>query len=263
MAAGLVLAGQFADTEIMGVRAGTSLPVVMIAILLAAVGCRDEHWLTYPWDDRKIVCSQPMDNLKESTPWEMVDQQMEEAELTNSVITLHAHIVGETISVEALEHIFQMAEQHHLSYVTYRDMAEPDPTPRAGLAFAFDDSRIDTWFGVRDVLLAHHARVTFFVTRWAEATDTDRAQLQTLFDDGNDVEPHSVKHLLAPPYVHEHGLDAYMTDEFQPSIDALVASGYPPPAAYAYPFGRDTAELDDAILKVVPRVRVSPGVCPY
>jgi peptidoglycan/xylan/chitin deacetylase (PgdA/CDA1 family) len=245
----------------MGLRAGTSLSVVVLGLLLAS--CRDEHWLTYPWNDRTILCSQPVDNLKEEVPWEVIEDQMEVAERTNAVITLHAHIPGESISVAALEHILTMADQHHLAYVTYRDLTAPHPTPRAGIAFAFDDSRIDTWFSVRDVLRKHNARVTFFVTRFAMATDTDRTQLRTLFDDGNDVEPHSVKHLIAPPYVQEYGLAAYLSDEFQPSIDVLVAAGYPPPAAYAYPYGRDTAELDDAILKVVPKVRVSPGVCPY
>jgi hypothetical protein len=49
----------------------------------------------------------------------------------------------------------------------------------------------------------------------------------------------------------------------QPSIDGLVAAGYPPPSAYAYPFGETTDELNAAILKIVPRVRVSPGSCPY
>ena len=259
----LVLSGQFVNTEAMGLRAGTSLSAVVIGLLLASAGCHDEHWLTYPWDDRTILCSQPMDNLKESVPWEVIDEQMEVAELSKAVITLHAHVPGETISIDALDRIFEMAEQHHLAFVTYRDLAAPHPTPRAGLALAFDDSRIDSWFSVRDVLLAHHARVTFFVTRFGIATETDRAQLRTLFDDGHDVEPHSVKHLLAPPYVEAHGLTAYLDDEFQPSIDVLQAAGYPPPTVYAYPFGRDTAALDDAILKVVPRVRVSPGSCPY
>jgi hypothetical protein len=234
-----------------------------MALVLAAAGCHDEHWLTYPWDGRGILCSQPMDDLKESVPWNLVEDQMEMAELTKSVLTLHAHIPGESISVAAIERVLDMADKHHLAYVTYRDLAAPNPTPRAGLAFAFDDSAIYAWFNVRDLLRAHHARVTFFVTRWAQATDRDHDELHTLYGDGHDVEPHSVMHLLAPPYVHDHGLAAYLSDEFQPSIDALVASGYPPPAAYAYPYGRDTAALDDAILKVVPHVRISPGVCPY
>jgi hypothetical protein len=237
----------------------------MVALALAAAGCHahDEHWLTYAWDDRGILCSLPMDNLKESVPWELVEAQMEVAELTSSVLSLHTHIPGVTISLEALAHILDMAEAHHLAYITYRDLAAPRARPRAGLALAFDDDTIAAWFSVRDLLLAHHARVTFFVTRWAVASERDHEQLHALFGDGHDVEPHSVMHLLAPQYVQDHGLDAYLDDEFQPSIDAMVASGYPPPAAYAYPFGRDTLELDDAILKVVPHVRVSPGACPY
>jgi peptidoglycan/xylan/chitin deacetylase (PgdA/CDA1 family) len=235
-----------------------------VMFVAAATGaCHDEHWMTYPWDDRSVLCSQPTDDMVEHVPWETIEDQMEVAHVSNSVITLHAHIPGETVSRGTIEHLAELAEQHGLEWVTYRDLAEPNPRPRAGIAFAFDDSRVDAWYSVRDILQAHHAKVTLFVTRWAQASDDDRDQLHQLFADGHDVEPHSVMHLLAPKYVEDHGFDAYMTDEFQPSIDILQQDGYPGPAAYAYPFGRDTAELDDAILKVVPHVRVSPGVCPY
>jgi len=156
-----------------------------MALVLATAGCHDEHWLTYPWDDRGILCSQPMDDLKESVPWDLVEDQMEEAQLTSSVLTLHAHIPGQTISVKALERVLDMADAHHLAYVTYRDLAAPNPTPRAGLAFAFDDSAIYAWINVRDILLAHHARVTFFVTRWAMASESDRDELHTLYGDGH------------------------------------------------------------------------------
>ena len=65
------------------------------------------------------------------------------------------------------------------------------------------------------------------------------------------------------PHFRAHGLAAYLSDEVQPSIDGLVEAGYPPPAAYAYPFGEATDELNAALLAIVPRVRVSPGSCPY
>jgi hypothetical protein len=239
---------------------GICIAVVLASTMLA--GCHDEHWLTYPWDDRRVLCSDPIDDLTETAPWDVVEDQMQVAERTHSVLLLHAHIPGVTISIAAIERVLVMAEQHHLAYVTFREL-DAGASPRAGLALAFDDNGIDAWFGVRELLAAHRAHVTFFVTRWYSRSDQERGELRQLADDGHDVEPHSVNHLHAPDYVRAHGLAAYMSDEMQPSIDGLLEAGYPPPTTYAYPFGESTDELDIAIFPIVPRVRVSPGSCPY
>src|SRR5258705_5823625 len=187
---------------------------------------------------------------------------MLEAAQTDSVLVLHAHAPGRTIRTETIERVLALAERRGLAFLTFREL-DPAAPPRAGLALAFDDNAIDAWFGVRDLLAAHGAHVTFFLTRWYSRTDRERAELRMLAGDGHDVEPHSVNHLHAVDYVREHGLDAYIADEVLPSIDGLVQAGYPPPNTYAYPFGASTPELDAAILKLVPRVRVSPGSCPY
>jgi peptidoglycan/xylan/chitin deacetylase (PgdA/CDA1 family) len=242
------------------VTGGTCIAVVVASALLA--GCHDEHWLTYPWDDRRVLCSDTIDDMAAAAPWDIVEDQMQIAERTGSVLLLHAHHPGVTISIAAIQRVLLMADQHHLAYVTFRDLDAGGP-PRAGLALSLDDNSIDAWFGVRELLAAHRARVTFFVTRWYSRSDQERAELRQLFDDGHDVEPHSVNHLHAPDYVRAHGLAAYLADEVQPSIDGLLEAGFPPPTGYAYPFGEATDELNAAILAIVPRLRVSPGSCPY
>src|SRR6185295_10547199 len=105
--------------------------------------------------------------------------------------------------------VLDMAEIHHLAFLTFREL-EPGAAPQAGLALAFDDSAIDGWFSLRDRLAAHRAHVTLFVTRWYSLDDSERAELRTLAEDGDDVEPHSVNHLHAREYVQDHGLDAYL-----------------------------------------------------
>lgn len=240
----------------------TACGVALVAVCVALAGCHDEHWLTYPWDDRRVLCSQSVDDLTQNTPWSLVEDQMQEAEQTNSVLLLHAHTPGDSISIAAIERVLAMAAAHRLAFLTFREL-DPDAAPRAGFALAFDDNGIDAWFGIRDLLAAHVAHVTFFVTRWYSRSDGERAKLRSLFDDGHDVEPHTVNHLHAPQYVRDHGIDAYLADEVVPSIDGLTQAGYPPPNTFAYPFGENTEELDAAILKIVPRVRVSPGSCPY
>src|SRR5215470_7099778 len=233
--------------------------VVVTGALLA--GCHDEHWLTYPWDDRRVLCSDTIDDLSATAPWDIVEDQMQVAERTRSVLTLHAHTPGVTISLAAIHHVLILAEQHHLAYVTYREL-DASAAPRAGLALALDDNAIDAWFGLRELLAAHDAHVTFFVTRWYSRSDQERAELRQLFDAGHDVEPHSVNHLHAPAYVRDHGLDAYLADEVAPSIDGLTEAGYPPADTFAFPFGDTNDEITTAVLRIVPRVRVSPGGCP-
>jgi hypothetical protein len=233
-----------------------------LVAVVALAGCHDEHWLTYPWDDRRVLCSESVDDLTHDAPWARVEDQMWEAELTDSVLLLHAHAPGTSISRAAIERVLTTAETHHLDFLTFREL-DPAAPPRAGLALAFDDNAIDAWFGVRDLLAAHGAHVTYFVTRWQTRSDGERAELRALFDEGHDVEPHSTSHLNPLDYVRDHGLDAYITDEVLPSIDGLVEAGYPPPDTFAYPFGVHSDELDAALLEIVPRVRVSPGSCPY
>lgn len=234
----------------------------MLAACLALAACHDEHWLSYPWDDRKVLCSLAFDDLSASADWDLIDEQLDVAARTNAVALLHAHVPGVSVSIAAIERILTMADQRRLAFLTYRELEAGAP-PQAGIAIALDDNAIEAWFGLRDQLAAHRAHVTFFIARWHSRTDDERAMVRTLADDGDDIEPHSVEHLDPVAYVRDHGLDAYMADEVVPSIDALTQAGYDAPTIYAFPFGHSTDELNDAVLKVAPRVRVSPGSCPY
>ena len=172
----------------------------------------------------------------------------------------HAHVPGASVSRDALERLFTLADQFGLDYVGFDEL---DPaTPRAGLAFAFDDNATDAWLSALDIIEAHHARITFFVTRWPTMTDQDHANVHHLFDLGHDIEPHSVNHIHADEYVAENGLQAYVDNEVLPEQMLLNAEGFPS-TTYAYPFGIHSAEMDTAILEHIQRVRVTPGSCPY
>jgi Polysaccharide deacetylase len=234
-----------------------------LLVLVALGACHDDRAILYPWDERGVVCSQPVDDLTEKVPWHEVEGAMNLAARDDQVVLLHAHTPGATISIAGLEHVLELADHYGLEYLTYRDLAAPDATPRAGIALALDDNGIEEWMGIRQQLAAHGAHVTYFVTRYISRSDEEHADIHVLADDGNDIEPHSVNHYHAPDYAAAHGVDGYMVDEMMPSLDELEADGYPPATAYAYPFGVHTDALDTAILAQVPRVRVSPGSCPY
>jgi hypothetical protein len=231
-----------------------------LAIAVCAGACHDASYLSYAWDDRRVLCSDSVDDLSATAPWRLVEDELALARDARRVALFHAHRPGVTISIAGIEHVLELVERDQLEYFTYRDLV-PGPA-RAGIALAFDDNAIEEWLSIRDLLLAHGARVTFFVSRYARLDDHERAGLDLLARDGHDLQPHSVDHLHGLAYVNEHGLDGYMHDEVLPSLDIMANAGYPP-TVYAYPFGEHTAAIDDQLLQRVGRVRTTPGECPW
>jgi hypothetical protein len=219
--------------------------------------------LFYAWDDRTVLCSDPVDDLDGVTrDWSSEQARFELAAKNNWVTLVHAHEPGVTVSTAALERVFGWADQYGLDYVTFDELA-PAADPRPGLAFAFDDDDVAGWLSVRDLLAAHHAKVTFFITRWYEMDGSAKAGIATLAADGHDIEPHTVHHLNATDYVGSNGMADYLADEVTPSMTDLTGAGYKL-TSFAYPFGAHTGEIDQAVLGLpgIARVRTTPGECP-
>jgi hypothetical protein len=235
--------------------------VKWLALAVVVAACHDESYLQYNWDDRTVLCSNSVDDLSQEGPWDLVETELELAHDRGTVSLFHAHDPGGTISIAAIERLLGLADQNQLDYVLWREI-DPASPHRAGVALAFDDQYIDSWFSIRDVLAAHDAHVTFFLTRFYSRTDEERAKVAQLVADGHDVQAHSVNHLHARDYVRDHGLPAYLADEVLPSIQILRDAGYTP-TEFAYPFGESSPEIDTAVLEHVRHVRVSPGSCPY
>jgi hypothetical protein len=228
-----------------------------LACLLAA--CHDGDYLSYEWDDSRILCSFSIDDITNGSQMGRLAEQIQLARDNRRVVLAHAHRPGISISRGMIEEMLDRVDAAGLDYVEYNELV-PGPR-RAAIAFAFDDNSVDLWLGVRDLLQAHHARVTFFITRYERMTDEEHAGLLTLAADGHDLEPHSVSHIHAESYVQQYDLDAYVQDEVLPSFYVLDALGFTP-TTYAYPFGEHTAAMDDAILPHVDKLRVGPETCP-
>lgn len=209
-------------------------------------GCHDRGAMAYKWDGSSVVCSRIVDDYEEPLHWTAIDQEMAAAEANGWAMLYHAHTPGQTVTRETIEHLFDLADRHHLAYVTFRELGIGPARP--AIVFAFDDAAVDAWMSMRDVVRAHHATITLFVSRWFELGAAQKAELAQLAADGDDVEPHTVNHLHAREYVAQHGLDAYIRDEVLPSVAVLTAAGYPPPASFAYPFGDHSPEIDRAVL---------------
>lgn len=214
----------------------------------------------YRWDGRKVLCSVPIDDLTGvARNWTAEESRVREASDKSWVTFAHAHIPGETVSRDALERMFSLADQYHLDYVTFSELASTDK--HAALAFAFDDTSVAQWLSVRDILAEHHAKVTFFVSKWQSLTPDDLAGIAQLHADGHDIEPHSVHHVHALDFTEQHGTMDYVLAEVLPSIQAVRDAGYTP-TSYAYPFGEHDDAIDGLVLEYVDRVRTTPGECP-
>jgi hypothetical protein len=227
---------------------------ILIALLLAS--CQQDiasmDSVFYGGGERRVHCSVNLDS-KARNGTSSIDGGLDRALERGEIIELYAHHPGVTVPIDTIEHVLAGAQQRGLAFVTYHDLALGTWTA-PGLALSFDDSSVDAWYSLRDLFAQYNARVTFFVTRYAILYDYQRGELAELAADGHDLEAHTVKHLRAPQYVEDHGLDAYLADEAQPSIDVLRGDGYDV-QAFAYPFGARTGELDDALLGRVPLLR--------
>ncbi len=186
---------------------------------------------------------------------ESIDTGLDRARDRGEVLELYNHGPGITISRDVIEHVLAGAQSRGLAFVTYSDMAKGIRPAGGGLAYSFDDNYVKQWYELRDLFTQYDARLTFFIAFWDSMPAVNRGYLHDLESDGHDIEAHSVKHYRGPVYVEQKGLNAYLDDEIQPSIDVLNADGFKPVSVFAYPFGARTDETDRAILDRVDIVR--------
>jgi len=189
-----------------------------------------------------------------------IEGAMRRALRRGEIVELFAHDPDHTVPIEKIEQTFALATKHGLPFVTYRQIALGE-AKGASLAFSFDDNTIDDWYALRPLLDKYGAKVTFFVSKYPQLSDAQRAELQALAHDGHDIEYHTTHHEDAPSYVAAHGMAAYLADDIEPGLKAMIADGYDP-IVFAYPFGFRTAELDDELLTRFALLRSVWHECP-
>ena len=236
-----------------------------LTLCIAAGACaheplRDTDELFFDWGEQRVLCAAGLDTVSRNS-MESVLGGLERAAERDEVIVLYAHKPGRTVPVEEIEEVLARAVELGLEFVTAPDLVAGGPR-RAGLHLGFDDSAVDDWFSIREMMASYGARVSFYVTRYDLLNEERRGKLHALVADGHSVEAHSMRHHVAPDYVEDRGLRAYMDEEALPSIELLREDGFDP-VAYAYPFGARTSELDEALLEHVQLVRSVTFTIPY
>lgn len=214
----------------------------LLIVFLAACGDNKFESLPYfEWTDQQTLGGFNIDHIaaNDSGLFDAVDRA------TNfEVVLFYGHDPPNGTQYETIEALFARAKRNGTSILTFADLAADlaAGNARSGICLSFDDADIDDWFLLRPLLAQYSAHVSFMVTRYFEFTDVQKAELHTLYADGNSVEAHGVNHV---GYAGQD-IATYVSTEVQPSIDILRADGFAP-VAYAHPGGAHTSALDDAI----------------
>src|SRR5262249_32932652 len=135
------------DVQLASAHTHVSINLVRVAVLVLAVACGDNtkepDYLGYPWDDRRVLCSQPIDDYQRPLDWSVLERRMDFAAQQEWVLILHAHVPTQTIALDTLDRVLATAESRGLEFFTFRELVPGDR--RAGLALAFDDNSPDQW----------------------------------------------------------------------------------------------------------------------
>lgn len=246
------------------------LPLLAVTACHLDLGQVDSAF--YNWDDRKVHCAVDIDSSADNS-LPSIMSGLDRAADTGEVLELYAHDPedsGGTVAWSTIEAVLAGAQSRGLAFVTFADILADAKPATGGLALSFDDAHTPDWFEGRAMFQQYGARLTFWIAYYDTFADTDKTELRQLAADGHAIEAHTVRHQRAPEYVEQYGVDGWMSDEVQPSIDELRDDGYTVDA-FAYPFGSRTDETDKAVLDQVKIVRSvayawdSPAMdpCPY
>ncbi len=226
-------------------------------VVMALAGCGDNLARDIPyyeWTGGGTVGAMEIDHL---TPDDIgLLDQVDAGNDGSWVAMFYAHVPGRDIDLDTLDALLARAQADGLPLLTYADLMTGARRP--GISLSFDDTEVDQWMLLRPLLAKYDAHVSFFVTRYFEFTDAQKAELHQLYADGNSIEAHGVNHAYAVDYVKANGLDAFIANEVVPSITILQADGFAP-VAYAHPGGSHDREIDDAILEHISIARSISG----
>lgn len=235
------------------IRSQWHVATVLLALSACHYDAAEADGAFYRWNDRRVHCAIDIDAFA-LNDLASVETGLDRARDRGQVLELYAHDPGRTVPWDTLENVLAAAHDRGLAFYTYADIARGTATPGPGVVLSMDDASVDDWFAGLDLFARYDAHLTFFVAYFPQLSDRERSELHTIAAAGHAIEPHSIKHMRAPLYVEQKGVEAYLADEALPSIVALEREGFDV-TTYAYPYGSRTGELDRALLGHVDLLR--------
>ncbi len=124
----------------------------------------------------------------------------------------------------------------------------------AGFVLSFDDCTLQNWKKQMPLFKKYDARVTFFIDDF-DKLDKERIEvLKELQQAGHAVGCHGLRHEKAVEYYQANGMEKYLKDEIEPSLQAMNRHGFTP-TCFAYPYSRNDEKTDAALLKIFRHLR--------
>jgi peptidoglycan/xylan/chitin deacetylase (PgdA/CDA1 family) len=231
--------------------------VAVVSVLGSAAACGrpvPRELPVFLWEGEPEVGAMSMDHLDTTMDFPLL-RALDRARDDEGVVMLYGHVPGKSVRLDVIEDVLAAARDRGLPFLTFADLAAGGPA-RPGINLSFDDDAIDAWWTLRDLFARYGARATFFVTRFDRLDARQRGLLHQLVAEGNDVQAHGVHHVNGNDYVAAHGIESYAADEVAPSLEVLRLDGFPPPVAFAHPYGAHTAALNAELLERVTGLRL-------
>jgi peptidoglycan/xylan/chitin deacetylase (PgdA/CDA1 family) len=126
-----------------------------------------------------------------------------------------------------------------------------EPSTGGTVTFTFDDYFVDDWHSVMPLFNRFNAKVTFFISNYADFNAKQKAELHELAENGHEIAAHALTHGDArcypgrsnncPPMDPVRRAQAYMAEEILTELAMMAKDGFYP-KNFAYPYGSDTPE---------------------
>ena len=127
---------------------------------------------------------------------------------------------------------------------------------KAGLSLTFDDTDVNGWYGLRNMLLKYKIKPTFFVSYFSEFNEEEINKLKTLEQDGAEIGCHTYSHRgIERDFNNDTArIEEYITEQIESASNLMQAAGFNP-QSFAHPYGETEKSFNNAIRAYFPYLR--------
>jgi peptidoglycan-N-acetylglucosamine deacetylase len=131
---------------------------------------------------------------------------------------------------------------------------------QAGIAFTFDDDRVDNWFKYLPYLDSANIKATFYVCKYNRFTAEQKQKLAVIQSHGHEIAFHSTNHynMLDYVYKYKHTINELMLNEIECGLKMMNKDGFYP-TTFAYPYGAHNGLYDKKLMQYFKSVRALNG----